>query len=210
MNISEVNKTQKVGYFYLIEDNKLGKKTSEGNLHFAVIDYKNTYTGNRRVSKRALLIYCICVDGNVKKIGYNNSSLSQLTSGYAKGAMTGEPGSNRFSIHLEIYKLLKKGQKVEFYARWFDERFKTKIDGVFKKDGQEPISSLLNAIDVENFVKNKFEKEANLPDWNLQEQSEGYSTIAKELYGAYKSLRKPRWGNKASELFERIKNFYKS
>ena len=60
MNISEVNKTQKVGYFYLIEDNKLGKKTSEGNLHFAVIDYKNTYTGNRRVSKRLYLCRWEC------------------------------------------------------------------------------------------------------------------------------------------------------
>ena len=210
MNISEVNKTQKVGYFYLIEGNNLGKKTSQGNLHFAVIDYKNTYTGNRRVSKRALLIYCICVDGNVKKIGYNNSSLSQLTSGYAKGAMTGEPGSNRFSIHLEIYKLLKKGQKVEFYARWFDETIEAEVDGVFRKDGKEKIITLLNAVDTENFVKNKFESMSKMPEWNLQEKNESYERKAKLLHGEYGLLPQPKNGPKADALFEKIKNYHKS
>ena len=124
--------------------------------------------------------------------------------------MTGEPGSNRFCLHLEIYKLLKLGKKIDLYARWFDERFEAEVDGVFKKDGKEKISSLLNAVDVENFIKDKFEKESNLPDWNLQEKSDAYSREAKLLYGAYKSLSNPRFGKEANELFEKIKNYHKS
>jgi len=210
MNISEVNKIEKVGHFHLIKENDLGKITRDGHLHFAVVQYKNTYKGKRQVSHRALVIYFICADDKIQKIGYTNSTLSSATSLYGLGAMTGEPGSNRFCLHLEIYKLLKLGKKIDLYARWFDERFEAEVDGVFKKDGKEKISSLLNAVDVENFIKDKFEKESNLPDWNLQEKSDAYSREAKLLYGAYKSLSNPRFGKEANELFEKIKNYHKS
>ena len=96
------------------------------------------------------------------------------------------------------------------YARWFDERFEANLDGVFIKDGKEKISSLLNAVDVENYVKNKFASSVGMPEWNLQEQSDGYSPKAKKLYAAYNSLEKPRIGKKADELFQEIKNFHTS
>ena len=210
MNISEINKIEKIGSFNLLGENDLGKITPDNNKHLAVITYKNTYAGEKKVSHRSLIIYFICADKFIKKIGYTNSTLSSATSLYGLGAMTGEPGPNRFCLHLEMYKLLKQGKKIEMYARWFDEKFEANLDGVFVKDGKEKISSLLNAVDVENYVKNKFANSVELPEWNLQEQSDGYSPLAKKLYAAYNSLPKPRIGKEADELFEEIKNFHTS
>ena len=96
MNISEINKIEKIGSFNLLGENDLGKITPDNNKHFAVITYKNTYAGEKKVSHRSLIIYFICADSFIKKIGYTNSTLSSATSLYGLGAMTGEPGPNRF------------------------------------------------------------------------------------------------------------------
>ena len=210
MNISKINKVDKVGHFQLIKPENTGKFTKKGHLHFAMIEYKRTYKGKRKLSHRALVIYFICVNDEVQKIGYTNSTLTSATSLYGKGAMTGDPGPNRFCLHLEIYKFLKKGKKVDFYCRWFDQKFEALLDGVFKNDGKENVLSFLNAVDIENYVKKKFEKSSGLPEWNLQEQSEGYSRRAKKLYGLYNSLPDIRKGSDANKLFDKIKNFYTS
>ena len=62
MNISEINKVEKIGHFEFVSENDLGKITEKGNKHFAVVKYKNTYSGNRKISKRSMVIYFICVD----------------------------------------------------------------------------------------------------------------------------------------------------
>ena len=212
MNISEINKVEEIGHFEFVSENDLGKITKEGNKHFAVVKYKNTYSGDRKISERSMVIYFICVDNIVQKIGYTNADdgLSGATGLYGLGAMVVDPGQNRFCLHLEIYKLLKDNKKVNFYARWFDETIEAEVDGVFKKDGKEKIITLLNAVDTENFVKNKFENISKLPEWNLQEKNESYERKAKLLHGEYTLLPRPKIGPKADALFEKIKNYHKS
>ena len=99
---------------------------------------------------------------------------------------------------------------MNFYARWFDETIEAEVDGVFRKDGKEKIITLLNAVDTENFIKNKFESMSKMPKWNLQEKNESYERKAKLLHGEYVLLPKIKIGPKADALFEKIKNYHKS
>ena len=209
MNISDINKVEEIGHFEFVPQSELGKITKGNNKHFAVVRYRNTYSGNRKISHRALVVYFICVNKEIQKIGYTNSKggLSSATGLYGLGAMTGKPGPNRFCLHLEIFKLLKNNKKVNFWARWFDETFEACVEGVFKKDGKEKFISLLNAVDTENYVKKKFKK---LPNWNLQEKRKAYDPKAKELFAEYSGLPDPKIGPKAEALFEKIKNYHKS
>ena len=60
MNISEINKVEEIGHFEFVSENDLGKITKDGNKHFAVVKYKNTYSGDRKISERSMVIYFIC------------------------------------------------------------------------------------------------------------------------------------------------------
>lgn len=171
MKINEVKTAFKVGDFALI-----GNHRNKITLNYLPTLSKEILTDD------LARIYLIVQDGIIKKIGGSSSKGGiKATMSFYINAMTGSPGVPRFVIHLLIEGALKKKSKVELYMIT-SPRVMATVNGLFGSQKRE----IASFKEMEDLCKSDyFSREGNYPDWNFQENGQGYPVELAQRHVSY-------------------------
>jgi len=131
-------------------------------------------------------VYLFTQDSIIKKIGGSASRGGiKATMNFYTSAMTGSPGVPRFVVHLLLREALDSGSNVDLYMIT-SSTVEAKISGLF----ETKIVQIASFKEMEDLCRhNYFKTENRYPDWNFQENHEGYPVEFAKLHNTYQKNR---------------------
>lgn len=188
MHISDVPNAIRVGEI------SHGTTAYSGSMHVLyktklVMDYDTSFSKKLK-RKHVSLVYIICVNGEIYKIGQSSTKTGiQGCMNFYLNAGTDDPGINRFAINWFMREELDKGNKIEVYMIYM-EPIVVEVPGLFNSN---QVSVPISAKGIEENCLMQYNTiEGCYPKWNYQETGVSLPNSIHEAFGQYKIDRKTK------------------